>query len=397
MSIFKALNQFHLKTVLVDSVVIHNTHMNLYKLTAMLVYLCSIMASTTTMFGDPIHCMVPQPIPEKLFTSYCYMEATFTMLNSSAALSVAPAGPADNNSVHHSYYQWVWLMLSLQSLLTFLPYWTWQYLEGGKLAKLLQNSNPVLIGRFLSSQQGWYASQATYHLFCQLSCLIVSMAQVYLMDRFMGGQVVLSITSWPPPVFPLVTKCTMAYIGPSGSVVSYSGLCTLNYNLLHEKIYMMVIPCYLLLTLLSTIHCSLHLLILLIPNLRLQLLKVKAANLLSNNLLAMKVGFCSYGDFVLFMLLSANLGSEQFSEMMQVLVDNLGNQLTVGQADTRPGENRRRKKREEDGCVVEERAGVSGRKDKLERGNIVSQSRVILPCGVCGEKHSSDKWRTLTL
>ena len=336
MSVYRALNQFQLK--LVDTVTIHNTHMSLYKLMAILVYMCSILASTTTMFGDPIHCMVPQPVPEKMFTSYCYMEATYS-LPSSPGPSVAPAGSANKSTVHHSYYQWVWLLLAIQSLLTYLPCCTWEYLEGGKLARLLTNTDPVLIGKFLSRQPGWYSNQAASFLLCQLSCLFVSMVQVFLMDQFLGGKVVFSITSWPPPVFPMVTKCSMSYMGPSASVTNYSGMCTLSYNLLYEKIYMVLIPCYLLLTLVSTIHCLLQLLILLIPNLRLQLLKVKATDLL-NDLLAMKIRFCSYGDFVLFMLLSANLGSPQFSQMIQVLVDNLSNQLPGRQAGTLSGGKR---------------------------------------------------------
>jgi hypothetical protein len=224
-----------------------------------------------------------------------------------------------------NYYQWVWLLLTLQALLTFLPCMAWKHLEGGKLGKLLNNPDPVLVGKFLGSHRRWYSSQAISFLFCQLACPIISLVQVYLMDQFLGGGVVTStIDTWPPPVmFPKLVKCNMAYIGVGASVVNYSGICTLNYNLLHEKIYMMIIPCYLLLALISTTHSLLHLFILLIPKLRLQLLKLKAVDLLSNHLLGMKVSFCSYGDFILFMLLSSNMGAEDFSKMLTVWVDKV--------------------------------------------------------------------------
>ena len=76
MTIYKALNQFQFK--LTNSVSISNTHLSMYKMMAMLVYLCSILVSTTTMFGDPINCMVQAPVPEKMFTSYCYMESSYS-------------------------------------------------------------------------------------------------------------------------------------------------------------------------------------------------------------------------------------------------------------------------------------------------------------------------------
>jgi len=317
---YKLLNQFQFK--LAKSVSISNTHLSIYKMMAMLVYLCSILVSTTTMFGDPINCMVQAPVPEKLFTSYCYMESSYSYslpANSSSQYDFS------NLITKPNYYQWVWLVLALQALLTFLPCMAWKHLEGGKLARLLKNPDPLLVGKFLSSQhRRWYSSQAMYFLFCQLACPIVSMVQVYFMDQFLGGSVVTNMdTLHPPVVFPKLIKCNMPYVGFGGSVENYSGICTLNYNLLHEKIYMLIIPCYLLLALFSTTHSLLHLLFLLIPRLRLQLLKLKAVDLLSNKLLGMKVRFCSYGDFILFMLLSSNMGTEDFSKMMTVWVDKV--------------------------------------------------------------------------
>ena len=127
MTIYKALHQFQFKTT--SSVSISNTHLSMFKMMAMLVYLCSILVSTTTMFGDPINCMVQAPVPEKMFSSYCYMESSYSY-------------SLPTNSTHYdisklttkpNYYQWVWLLLSMQALLTFLPCMAWKHLEGGKL------------------------------------------------------------------------------------------------------------------------------------------------------------------------------------------------------------------------------------------------------------------------
>ena len=322
MSIYKSLHQFQFK--LVDKVAIRNNHLSMYKMMAIVVYLCSILTSTTTMFGDPIQCMAQYPVPDKVFTSYCYMEDSYSYdipTNSSSSPYHFVTKP--------NYYQWVWILLTLQGFLTVLPCLAWKHLEGGKVARLLKNPDAVLIGKFLSSHQDWFSSHAISFLLCQMACLVVSVTQLYLMDQFLGGGVVASLDNWPPAVFPKVIKCNMPYFGPSGSIQDYSGICSLSYSLLHEKIFMVLIPLYLLLAAFSTIHSLLHLLLILIPIVRLQLLKLKARNLLSNHLLGMKIGFCSYGDFILFMLLSKNMGPDKFSEMLTVWVDHSAGQNKV--------------------------------------------------------------------
>ena len=82
---------------------------------------------------------------------------------------------------------------------------------------------------------------------CQLACLILTIAQMYLMDLVLGRQllslgkdiheyeVFLQILN---KVFPKVVKCSMAYIGPSDEVVNNSGMCTLPVNIINAKIYL---------------------------------------------------------------------------------------------------------------------------------------------------------------
>lgn len=321
MSMYKKLHVFEFDTKIIESkVCIQNSHMRMYKYVARMVFLCAILASGTDWFGDPIECMAEHPVPKAMFTSFCYMEDSLTYDIKS---------PDDEYSrvTKPSYYQWVWLLLALQAFLTVLPGLTWKHLEGRKLVRLLKKSdsdfqNPSSIGKFISSNQDWYSSQASYFLICHLFCLLASIMQVFIMNAFLGIDVVTSITNWPPLIFPRVVKCNMPYIGPAGSIREYSGICTLSYSALHEKIYMVVITSYLTLVVVSMIHTILQLLLLIYPALRLYLLKLKTNNLLSDRLLGTKIKFCSYGDFVLFMLISRNTDPVGFSEIVKAWVNS---------------------------------------------------------------------------
>jgi len=276
-----------------------------------------VLASGTDWFGDPIECMAQAPVPEAMFTSFCYMEDSLSY------------GMKDQNSEYSrvtkpAYYQWVWFLLALHSFLTYLPYLAWKHFEGGKLARLVRKTgeeiqNPVSIGKFLSSHRDWYSSQATYYLICQIFCLLISISQVFLIDMFLGGDVVTSITNWPPPVFPRVVKCNMPYIGPGGSIREHNSICTLAYSALHEKIYIVVISLFLLLVMVSTIHTVFQIFLLVVPAARIALIKVKAGSLRYSG---KQIGFCSYGDFLLLMLISKNIGPQEFSELMNKWVEN---------------------------------------------------------------------------
>jgi len=312
---YKTLKVFKIKWV-EKEVCILNWHLRMYKYMARVVFLCSVLASGTDWFGEPIECMAHEPVPEAMFTSFCYMEDSLSYgINKETEYS---------RVTKPAYYQWVWFLLALHSFITYLPYLAWKHLEGGKLARLVrktgeENQNPVSIGKFLSFHRDWYSRQATHFFICQIFCLLISISQVFLIDMFLGGDVVTSITNWPPPVFPRVVKCNMPYIAPGGSIREHNSICTLAYSALHEKIYFVVISLFLLLVMVSTIHTVFQIFLLVFPAARIALIKVKAASLRYSG---KQIGFCSYGDFLLLMLISKNLGPQEFSELMNKWVEN---------------------------------------------------------------------------
>jgi len=295
---------------------IDNYHLKVYSMASMMMLLCSCLTSATNWFGNPIECFAEDPVEEDVFTSYCYMETTVTYSNN------------DNDSDYSfvtkpSYYQWVSLLLFMQAILTQLPCMAWSHLEGGKITKLIKHDDlniqsPVLIGKFLNKYRGWYSKQALSFLMCQILCLVVSVAQVLIINQFLEVDVVTALFNWPPPIFPRVVKCDMPFMGVGGSVQEYSGICSLGYNALHEKIYMVVIPSCILLVMFSITYSILYLLLFLLPCLRLQLLHLKAGNLLTSDQLGRQVEYCSYQDFILLMLISKNMGPQKFYKLLKV-------------------------------------------------------------------------------
>ena len=314
MSMYKTLRVFEIKWWVEKKVCILTWQMRMYKCVAEIVFICAVLTSGTDWFGDPIECMAESPVPNAVFTSYCYME-------DSISYGIKHQNTEYSRDTKPAYYQWVWFVLALHSFLTYLPWLTWKHLEGGKVERLVKktgkdNQNPVSIGKFISSHRDWYSSQASYFLISHIFGLLISISQVFLIDMFLGGGVVTSITNWPPPVFPMVVKCNMPYIGPGGSIREHNSICTLAYSALHEKIFMVVISIFLLMVMLSIILTVFQIFFLVFPAARIALIKLKAGNLFPDHYSGRQIGVCSYGDFILLMLICKNIGPQEFSVVL---------------------------------------------------------------------------------
>ena len=143
-------------------------------------------------------------------------------------------------------------MLILQSALTYLPCLAWKTLEGGKMRRLLHKDSSIeLISKFLYEHPRWFTrSDALYFYLCQILCLAVPVFQILLMEFYLGGGVgggggplqSLLDLAWPPPSqFPVTTRCDFPeFVGPTRQKQNVSGLCTLNYNFLYEKVYLVL-------------------------------------------------------------------------------------------------------------------------------------------------------------
>jgi len=325
--------------------IIFKTH----RFTAALLAMCSILTTSKQFFGESINCMLGGgSIPIQVFQSYCFMSGTYTLpmvssnvssVYSGVSTGYMNAGGAEDGTVHHNYYQWVPLLLAFQACLSYFPWQMWKGVEGGKVGKLLSNVSQdplteitlseqiISLSEFLISHRGWFDSCARKLRVWQIMCLILSVGQMYAMDLVLGyeywslGQHLFSydlLQQNLAKVFPIVVKCSMTYVGPSGNFVNNSGLCTLPINIINEKIYMTLWFWFLLVTILSVLVLVYEFLKWMLPTMRhmkIQRLSPSSSSVLVKNV----VDKCSYGDVVLLDLIANNVDSVQFETLLSNL------------------------------------------------------------------------------
>lgn len=134
-------------------------------LTTVLLLTFSLIITARQYVGSPIQCIV-KGVPSDPVNTYCWATSTYTIpkIVSAAASSysaktspktaakttpkefrpnhpypgIAPDHGGSNNArVYHSYYQWVCFVLFFQGLLSYLPKWLWNHLEGGLISSLM--------------------------------------------------------------------------------------------------------------------------------------------------------------------------------------------------------------------------------------------------------------------
>ena len=78
------------------------------------------------------------------------------------------------------------------------------------------------------------------------------------MNQYLGNSSFLDL--FPPiDVFNYTQPCGMAYLGPNREIVDLSGLCTMNYNFIYEKLYVTLYILFIVLTIISVFQIVLKL------------------------------------------------------------------------------------------------------------------------------------------
>ena len=204
------------------------------------------------------------------------------------------------------------ILICLQSLFTLLPSVVWSRLEGGRLNRLLHKESSIQgISRFLFEHPNWYSlSDGVSFYFSQLLCFGVSGLQIFLMDKFFGHAPIQSLLAltWPPPsLFPTLVSCNISYFGPTVVVQNISGMCTLNYNVLYDKVYLVLFITFSLLCVVSLVQVLTQTLLAVSPKLRILWM------VLTNSGLRQDVAFrdleriAGYPQFILYQLIRNNL------------------------------------------------------------------------------------------
>ena len=218
------------------------------------------------------------------------------------------------------FYQWVWCLLLVHCGLAMIPGYLWEFLEGKSLQKLLHKGVTIdNLAKFLTDHSNWYTHyKATSFFLCQVLALMSSIAQIILMNQYLGNSSFLDL--FPPiDVFNYTQPCGMAYLGPNREIVHLSGLCSMNYNFIYEKLYVTLYILFIVLTIISVFQIVLQSVLLLSSSIRAGWVKWSLD--VDCPLLEIRK-IVGYPHLVMFMLLHHNLMDQlQVAQVIKRLIE----------------------------------------------------------------------------
>ncbi|XP_013773578.1 innexin inx2-like [Limulus polyphemus] len=319
-----------------------------YEVTMPILLAFSVMISGTQFFGNPIHCIQKDDIPENTLNTYCWVESTFTLpkaFNKKVGVEVAHPGvdkyePGDDVK-EHAYYQWVCFVLFLQALLFYVPRMTWRSFEAGKVkSMLLELTKPIIkeedkqtnidkLVDYFTFKLRRHDSYVWKYTLCEFLNFINVIGQIYLVDRFLGYE----FTSFGPDVvryvdddpenrldpmvrvFPRVTKCTFHRYGSSGDVQKHDALCLIPLNILNEKIYIFMWFWFVILAILSGLGLAYRMLVFSSSRVRYYLM-LSLDRFTPQDKLDIVLKNMSYSDWFLLQQLGYNIESRNFRDLL---------------------------------------------------------------------------------
>ncbi|XP_052868573.1 innexin inx2 [Anopheles cruzii] len=331
-----------------DQVCIDNNIFRLhYKATVVVLIAFSLLVTSRQYIGDPIDCIVDE-IPLNVMDTYCWIYSTFTIpnrLTGIAGKDVVQAGVGSHvegldEVKYHKYYQWVCFVLFFQAMLFYVPRYLWKTWEGGRIKMLVLDLNmpimneeakerkKILVDYFADNFKG-HNFYAFRFFFCEALNFVNVLGQIYFMDFFLDGEFstygsdVVRFTEMEPEdrgdpmarVFPKVTKCTFHKYGPSGSVQKFDGLCVLPLNIVNEKIYVFLWFWFILLTILTGISLIYRLAVIMMPRLRLLMLRARS-RLSAHEDVELIASRCQLGDWFILYQLGKNIDPLIYKEII---------------------------------------------------------------------------------
>jgi len=335
-----------------DTVCIDNNVFRLhYKATVVFLVAFSLLVTGRQYFGDPIDCIQRDDIPGNIIDTYCWIHSTFTLpdaLNKTVGIEVPHPGISKyvegERRVYHKYYQWVCFVLFLQAMMFYVPRYLWKMWEGGRLRSLVLGlNNPImnqadkqeqldLLIQYLKSNFKYHNNYFYYFVFCEILNFLNVIAQMYLVDAFLGGAFstygmdVLRYTEMDQEnrvdpmvrIFPRMTKCTFHRYGSSGDVQRHDALCILPLNIINEKIYIFLWFWFIAVAVVSGFILVYRLVIIFFPHMRYVTLRSRA-RLTDRYHVRLVTDQAKIGDWFLLYLLCKNMDPINFRELMQEL------------------------------------------------------------------------------
>lgn len=347
MSFFSTIlgNFRQLNVLKIKEASIFTATLRLHHTLGIFLFLSASLSTFFQAFGSPIHCLARGFEGHLAFMeAFCWFHGTFTIDENVHRLDPYPGvkkfdyekGPNQDYEglTRHTYYQWIGVVLCLQSLAFYSSYGLWKYMERGLTAKVVKMSsdsknkhdeveadNPLI--KYLIARRGANGWWAVKYIICEVVAFLNVIVQAVLMDYFFQGAFsnlgikvlkhdysILNYTNmFSEPLlrlFPRVTKCYMEKFVLSGHTQGIHGLCQLPLNVLNEKIYIIFWVLLIIAFVWSFVSLGFLITCIFSPNIRAKSLKLWTHGI-PNEVLSPIANFCDFGDWFLLTFLLKNL------------------------------------------------------------------------------------------
>ncbi|XP_042208329.1 innexin inx1-like [Homarus americanus] len=182
-----------------------------YQFTVVLLIGASILLTAAEFFGLPINCITNLD-QKNVINTYCWIHSTFTIQDyylRERGSQVAEPGVGSPQGYDeeieakwrfHNYYQWVVFFLFFQAFLCYIPKFIWNTCEGGLMATIAKGLNPGLhreeevtsrkkvIIDYIVKHIRMHNGYVFKYWFCELLSFVNIIGQLFLVDKFLGGE-----------------------------------------------------------------------------------------------------------------------------------------------------------------------------------------------------------------
>ncbi|ULM71648.1 viral innexin 5 [Diadegma fenestrale ichnovirus] len=319
-----------------------------YKVTVILLVAFSILVTSGQFFGEPMNCDFPD-YPYHSLNTYCYIRSTFLNKQSLTDAGTGrqlqthlrnPGTAEEDQKIYYGYYQWVFIVLFVQAVLYYIPRLVWKSWEGGRIKMLTggladpvlskdcirENTKPLV--DYFTVQLHSHNCYAFKFFVCEVLYLANTVMQICCMNSFFGKdftyyginvafhqQLGGNSVNLMESVFPTMTTCVYEKYGPSGTLESRDGICILVQNSVNSKIYVFLWFWFHILALVTAIQITYHILLVLVPSLRLRCFRY-SSSLNSPNDVKAVFRKLWIGDWFLLRMLQQNMNPLAYRELI---------------------------------------------------------------------------------
>ncbi|XP_018802283.1 PREDICTED: innexin inx5 [Bactrocera latifrons] len=336
------------------------------KCTVVILLTCTFLLSAKQYFGEPIQCLGDDKYGE-FVNSYCWTLGTYIynvydvqdriphgnkLLNTQTgeaspyiAEGLIPEVYGVTERVYLRYYQWVIMLLLLQSVFFYFPSFLWKMWEGQRLKQLCSEVGDALIPEntyverlkllvkyFSTNYKEIHFCYMVKGLTCEVLNFVIGIINILLLDVFLNGfwtkyiEALIAVLRYDwdnwnrmsSRIFPKVAKCDYFVFGPGGSQTKRDVLCILPLNILNEKIFVFLWCWFLIMAVIAGLNLLYRLFLMSSRTFRLKMISTQLRPM-STTQVQLALENISFGDWFLLFKVSVNINPMLFRDLINEL------------------------------------------------------------------------------